>query len=206
MPPISDWKFFVAMPALFLIACQPSQFLEKRHVTYNFQDEGFLSNHVLQTTGSAQVTETRWGTAGGKRLCLGAAEQEARRRSLRVMLHTRLEIPAGQAAQGDMAAATFERDYPYAFSVRDLIRAELDFRVLLDRGFIALQENRKRGECSLVFRIESTGELDLPAEIRQVSLSFEPEQSPWRKNQIDDKQRPPSDSLHPAPVEKSSDY
>ncbi len=186
------------IPAMtFAAHCQPSRFLEKRFVTYNFQDEGFLSNHVLQTVGQQSMNpQIHGGTDGARRLCLSAAERAARERSLRVMLHTRLNLQSNQPTELDFGASTFERDYPLEFTARDMIRAELDFRPLLDRGFIALQENRSRDACSVVFRIESRGDLDLPAEIRAVRLSFQPEnQELWRK-QRESQQR--SQELQPA--------
>ncbi len=166
-------------------ACQASPFLEKRHVTYNFQDEGFLSNRVLQTIGRGQVEAgASWGTAGARRRCLTAATQAARERTLRVMLHTRLDLQGNQpdqAAELDgLGGSSYARDYPLRFSPRDLLRAEVDFRALLDRGVIVLEENRERNSCSVVFRIEAlTGApanlpQDLPAEIRAVRLSFAP--------------------------------
>lgn len=198
--------FFVAPALVITIAfafnsgCQPSRFLEKRHVTYNFQDEGFLSNHVLQTVGQTTMDQARWGTEGARRLCLSQAEDLARQRSLRVMLHTRLDLTANQAQEVDLGSATFERDYPLAFTARDLIRAEVDFRRLLDRGFIALQENRSRDACSVVFRIESRGHQDLPAEIRTVRLTFQPEnQRLWRKQRKSQESTPPIGETNTSP-------
>ncbi|MCR9141102.1 MAG: hypothetical protein NXI24_02540 [bacterium] len=189
------------MTATTASGCQPSRFLEKRHVTYNFQDEGFLSKHVLQTIGSTGVNETSRGTEGGRRLCLSAAERVARERSLRVMLHTRLDLISNQPTELELGSATFDRDYPFAFTPRDLIRAEVDFRALLNRGFIALQENRSRDACSVVFRIESAGDRDLPAEIRAVRLTFQPEnQRQWRiqrESPEDNPANPPGDATAP---------
>ena len=175
-------RAFLLVLCVLAAGCQPSRFLEKRHVTYNFEDEGFLSTHLLQTVGSVSLDETSRGTASARRLCLSRAEHEARRRSLRVILHTFFEIPGTAGGALLTGTNTFDRDYPIAFTERDLIRAELDFRELLNRGFIALQENRKRDACSVVFRIESAADQDLPDEIRSVRLTFEPEnQQLWRK-------------------------
>ncbi|MEQ9365253.1 MAG: hypothetical protein RIF32_13485 [Leptospirales bacterium] len=191
----------VSCLALTGVGCQPSRFLEKRHVTYNFEEEGFLSNRVLQTIGQAGLSETTYGTEGARRLCLSAAEGVARERSLRVMLHTRLELSANQPAEIDFGSATFDRDYPLTFTARDMIRAEVDFRSILDRGFIALQENRGRDACSVVFRIESRSDADLPAEIRAVRLSFQPEnQRLWRKQREAQEGIPPIGGPEGAPL------
>lgn len=151
---------------------------------------------------------TEWGTAGGRRLCFSAAEQTARQRSLRVMLHTYFDLSANQATQLDLGTATFERDYPLSFTDRDLIRAELDFRALLDRGFIALQENRSRDACSVVFRIESTGDQDLPEEIRAVRLTFQPEnQRLWRDQpRTQNPDRNPAEFQTPITPTPASEY
>lgn len=194
-------------------ACKASPFLEKRHVTYNFQDEGFLSSRVLQTVGRSQLeADASWGTAGARRRCLATAQQIARERTLRVLLHTRLNLQGNQPEQAPevdgLGGSSFERDYPLNFSPRDLLRAEIDFRALLDRGVIVLEENRQRDSCSVVFRIESPAATeaaagatdvfrDLPSEIRAVPLSFAPQ---IRQHQANRRPEPASRSaLQPMP-------
>ncbi len=169
--------------------CQPSSFLVKQNVTYNFTTEGFLSPNVLQTVGQAEIESRRYGgSRAAHRLCLNTALRTAKERSLRVMLHTHFDVRPGQERSSGVDSGDFARDYPLDFSERDLIRAELDFRDLLEQGFIALQDNRSRASCSVVFRIE--GE-DLPAQIRSVSLTFRPENlERWQRKQAEQLRRP----------------
>ncbi|MCB1324808.1 MAG: hypothetical protein H7A21_11470 [Spirochaetales bacterium] len=151
-------------------ACSASHFLVNEHVTYNFSDEGFLSDRMLQTIGTAVVDISVPGLENASRRCLDDALVRARERALRVMLHTRFGVPGNTGAAGGLS--DFERDFPLEFSERDMIRGWIDFREILDRGFVVLKDNRSRESCLLVYRVQ--GE-DLPAEFRAVPMSFQPE-------------------------------
>jgi len=159
-----------------LNSCQPSEFLRKEEVTYNFEDEGFLDRRTLQTLAEARIRLREYGLEAASSRCMERAVEKARRRALRAMLHVSLEIPP---ASGERTSQPeFERDFPASFTSRDMIRAEIDLRPLLERGYIALQDKRSRESCSVVYRIEARGD-DLPSEIRAQRLTFEPENRPW---------------------------
>lgn len=148
-------------------ACAPSAAVKNRYVTYNFKDEGFLSPAMIQTLGKSAYAEGEQTIQASRAHCLARAEQEARRKLVRVLLHTRFDLKAdtrGSATQG-----TFEKDYPAALSERDLLRAEVDFAEILSRSFVAVQDSRAAESCSVVLRLP--GE-DLPAEVRTLPVTF----------------------------------
>lgn len=149
--------------------CQPSAFVYHENVLYNFSSEGFLAPGMLQTMATLPVEqEAAPSLAAARAVCVKEAAREARRRAVRVMLHTRFDLP-GQAGGSPGA---LESDYPFPLSERDYIRGEIAFDALLERGYIALQDLRLARECTIVFRIKGR---DLPDEIRAVPVRFRPE-------------------------------
>lgn len=100
--------------------------------------------------------------------CLARAEEAARKKLLRILVHTRFDLRAN--AKGDKD--NFDRDYPAALTERDLLRAEVDFGELLSRSFVAVKDTRSLDSCSVVLRLP--GE-DLPAEVRRIPVTFRPE-------------------------------
>ncbi|MCE9599723.1 MAG: hypothetical protein K8S54_17320 [Spirochaetia bacterium] len=154
--------------ALFACSCcTPSALIERKYVTYNFREEGFLSPRMIQTIGKSNYANGELTVDASRFHCSQNALSMARDRMLRVMIHTKFSLK-GQKASG---SSGFDRDYPVAFSGRDLMRAEADFGALLDRGYIALQDVRATDSCSIVYRLE--GE-DLSAEIKSVETTFQP--------------------------------
>lgn len=151
---------------LFLGACTPSAVVRNQYVTYNFKDEGFLSPALIQTLGQGGYASGEQTVQAARAHCLSRAESAARRKLLRILVHTRFELKAPRG--GD----SFEKDYPAALSERDLLRAEADFAELLSRSFVAVQDARARDSCSVVLRLPGT---DLPAEIRATEVTFRPE-------------------------------
>ena len=158
--------------SLFAVACDPSPYIYHEHVLYNFSDEGFLAPGMLQTIGVAPLERQKEDAPGVARsACVKRAARMARRRALRVVLHTRFDLPGGQGPGGQTAQG-LEQDYAFPLTERDYIRGEIAFAELLGRGYIALQDLRSARECSIVFRIKGD---DLPGEIRSVAVSFRPE-------------------------------
>ncbi|MBI3394888.1 MAG: hypothetical protein HY042_03555 [Spirochaetia bacterium] len=153
-----------------LPACRPSQVVYADRVQYNYKDEGFLSPDVLQTIAKAN-TGPSLTLEQGRQECIREAESKAKRRALRVILHTRFMIKARKSGPS-LTGSRFEDDYPFSFTERDFIRGELDFEALLGTGYIALQDARESETCTVVYRIEGT---DIPALVRMQRVTFRPE-------------------------------
>jgi len=160
---------------LFFVSCAPTESILKENVDFNFKEEGFLDPDTLQTIGEALYPALSEGIETQRVLCLKQALDVAKERSLRIMLHTNLNLPARKVTVNATATGTaqkdFDRDYPFPFSKRDLLHAEIDFMPLLDKGYIALQDTRTMEKCTVIFRIKGD---DLPGEIRKYKLSFMP--------------------------------
>ncbi len=168
-------KFFAPLLLLAALAltCEPSPYIYHEHVVYNFSSEGFLAPDLLQTVGVAPLDREREQAPGSARsACVKNATRAARRRALRVLLHTHFNLPGSREEQAASQAGDLERDYPFPLTERDLIRGEIEFAGLLERGYIALQDLRAARECTIVFRIKGR---DLPGEIRSTPVDFEPE-------------------------------
>lgn len=146
-------------------ACAPSIAVKNQYVTYNFKDEGYLSPALIQTLGESGYASGEQTVQASRAHCLARAEQAARKKLLRVLVHTRFELRAN--AKGDKD--NFDKDYPAALTDRDLLRAEVDFGELLSRSFIAVKDTRSYETCSVVLRLP--GE-DLPAEVRKIPVTF----------------------------------
>lgn len=155
----------------WVAACAPSAAVKNRYVTYNFKDEGYLSPAMIQTLGKSAYAEGEQTVQASRAHCLARAELAARKRLIRILLHTRFELKSD--AKG-AARDSFEKDYPAALSERDLLRAEVDFAEILSRSFIAVQDSRAAETCSVVLRLP--GE-DLPAEVRAIPVTFALEQA-----------------------------
>lgn len=155
-------RFSICLVLSFALACRASPELRLSAVAYNFREEGFLDRDLLQTIGKAPIETGAGGIDADRVHCLARAREQARLRAVRVMIHVRSNIPALAASDG-FSASAFESDYPRRLSEVELRRAESDFRALLARGYIALQDARSRDSCSVAFRIAGQ---DLPAEIR----------------------------------------
>lgn len=169
-------RFYALLGAatFWLNTCQPSEILIVDEVQYNFTVEGFLSRNVLQTIGNAKFRDHKYGTDHARRACLLTAGDLARQRMLRVMLHTHFEIQ-GQANSSYLEQDPFESDYPVEFAPGEYIRAELAFRPLLDKSFIALENARSRSSCQVVLRLVGQ---DLPSRIRSQTVLFTPRSVP----------------------------
>ena len=155
---------------LIFFNCNPTPYLLKKHVIYNFESEGFLSPDILQTIGrGVPFEDDRLSTK--RRSCLENAMSLAVDRCLSVFLHTNLDIRQAQEKRGAIER-NFQSDYPKKFTRRDLIRARIDFEPLLKQGFVALQDARSPEYCTVVFRIQIS---DLPSQIRDIKLTFKPE-------------------------------
>lgn len=157
--------------AAILQACAPSPFLLQKYAVYNFSDQGYLTPDLLQTIGRAKAQDHPDGPAAARRLCLETALKQALQNTLSVLMHTHFDIQA-RTESTTIQRNTFQGDYPFQFTDRDYTRAELDFRPLLKKGFIALQDARTAGNCTIVFRI---AEANLPNKVRSMSLTFKPE-------------------------------
>ncbi len=150
----------LALFCLMLCQCQPSAFLTKRYVDYNFTQEGFLSPYLLQSIGRASYQSAIRGARADKALCLELARRKARRRMLRIMLHIRF-VEASKleglrtTASVEKGADALSIDYPFHFQARELAQAEIAFAALLRRAFTALEDSRRRGQCMLVYRLEA---------------------------------------------------
>ena len=96
---------------------------------------------------------------------------------MRICLHTNFRIPPAPA-RPRQGRDDFDSLYPVKFTERDYIRAGIDLRPLLGRGFIALQDARSREECTIIFRVIGP---DLPDRIRRFKLTFRPEKIHERK-------------------------
>ncbi len=177
---IIDWKpsvnaiksIVISLAGLItLFSCHPSELLYKEHALYNFKDQGFLSKDLLQTTASSPYPQMDLGSRGIRQVCIDEAIRTAKKRVLRVFLHTYFRIPPTDSVFL-YDEQQFYRDYPVEFSGSDYIRAEIDFAPLLKNGFIALQDSRGSEDCYVVFRII---ESDLPNKIRSSTVSFIPD-------------------------------
>jgi hypothetical protein len=165
---IQERLFFTAMiPFLLLISCTPSPEIYRQHVTYNFRDEGFLDPDTLQIFGESAYRNIEEGDAAVRNLCIEDAYREARKKTLSVFMHTYFKIPpSAKSGQSD-----FGKDYPYNFSDKDYIRAEIDFGPLLEKGFIAMQDIQSVKSCFIIYRIR---EKDLAEKIRSQKVTFDP--------------------------------
>lgn len=168
----SPFLLTLLLPVAFLVsACATPDFFLKEYALYNLQDEGFLTPDLIQTIGRSDYPVDGYGLEGARRICTDEALQTARKRSLKILLHTYYNLPAIPSGQG-VSASNFERDYPFPLTERDYIRAEIDFQSVLKRGYIALQDMRSSRNCTVVFRIY---EKDLIHDIRNSQLTFQPE-------------------------------
>ncbi|MBL8022360.1 MAG: hypothetical protein JNM27_21970 [Leptospirales bacterium] len=158
---------FVLVSLIVLSHCTPSALIERKYVTYNFRDEGFLSPRMIQTVGKSSYAPGELTVEASRVHCSQNALSVARDRMLRVFIHTKFNLKG----KGGSGTSGFDRDYPAAMSERELLRAETDFGPLIDRGYIALQDVRAADSCSIVYRLE--GE-DLSKEIRSVETTFQP--------------------------------
>ncbi len=153
-------------PLLLLIwACTPSAVVKNQFVTYNFKDEGYLSPALIQTLGQSGYAEGEQTVQASRVHCLSRAEDAARKKLLRVLLHTRFDLKAQAKSERD----SFDRDYPAALTDRDLLRAEVDFAELLSRSFVAVKDARSNERCSVVLRLPGQ---DLPGEVRAMPVTF----------------------------------
>jgi len=150
-----------------LLQCTPSVVIERKYVTYNFSDEGFLSPGMIQTIGKSVYAKGEPTLDASRLHCLENALVQAREKMLRIMVHTKFRLKAGS---GQLTG--LEKDYPRPLSQRDMMRADADFGSLLDRGYIALQDVRSTDSCSIIYRL--VGE-NLPEEIKSVETTFKPE-------------------------------
>lgn len=158
--------FSIILLSLF-ISCTPSTVLYNKHVIYNFKDEGFLAPNLLQTVGTAEVRLLDGGLEAARVHCIEEAFYTAKNKAIRVMLHTRLDIPGSESGSG--ISGSFARDYPVEFRQKDYLKAAVDFKDLLDEGFLALQDSRTTQDCSVVYRIIDD---QLIRKIKGVELSF----------------------------------
>ena len=150
---------------VLLVGCNPDPAILRRYALYNFEDEGFLTPDLLQT--KARISLPGHPGKDTDTLCLYRVRRKAERRALQIFLHIYFDLPAKDAASWD-----FLTDYPQSFTERDYLRAEVDFRPLLEKGYIALQDRRDQKTCSIVFRIR---ESNLSLKIRELPLTFRPE-------------------------------
>lgn len=151
-------------------SCTPSELLYKEHALYNFTDEGFLSQDMVQTLGSSPYPGLALGSRGIKRVCTEEALKKARLKMLRIFLHTYFRIPPADSSYIN-DSDQFNRDYPLEFSRADYIKAEIDFLPVLEKGYIALQDTRSSDECYVVFRIRESNIIHV---IRSSGVSFLP--------------------------------
>ena len=159
---------------VFFGTCRQSEFLRKRYVDFNFIDEGFVSPSLLQTLGRASYKSEKGGSDKDEALCLKLAQRKARKRLLRVILHTHFRISSRNSFDKERGKpvrekTAFEKDYPFSFSDDELLQAELAFQPFLQRAFIALQDSRDPKQCMVLYRV--TGE-NLPEEIQQMKPAF----------------------------------
>lgn len=150
---------------VFVCACAPSAAVKNQFVTYNFKDEGYLSPALIQTRGQSRYAPAEQTVQASRVHCLARAEEAARKKLLRVLLHTRFDLKAEAKSDRD----SFEKDYPAALTERDLLRAEVDFSELLARSFVAVKDARSQDTCSVVLRLPGA---DLPGEIRAMPVTF----------------------------------
>lgn len=160
----------VLVIALFFSYCRASDVIMREHVWYNFDTEGFLSPDVLQTIGRSTLKDSPRSLEGEKRHCLERALHQAERRALTVFLHTYFNLPPRKGSLTGQPGEAFRQDYPSPISERDYLRAEVDFKPLLDQGFIALQDSRSMEECTVVYRIVKD---DLSREVRSMVVTFQ---------------------------------
>ena len=124
-----------------------------------------MSPALIQTRGQSRYAEAEQTVQASRVHCLGRAETAAKKKLLRVLLHTRFELKAQAKSERD----SFDRDYPAALTDRDLLRAEVDFSGLLSRSFVAVKDTRSAETCSVVLRLPG---VDLPGEVRAVPVTF----------------------------------
>ena len=181
MLPIFRLSIFILYSLSYLLACvhcnQPTPFLTKRYVDYNFSEEGFLKHSVLQTIGRAEYQSSKRGNRSDRRICLQLAEEIARRRMLQIFLHLRFQKNAIRAHDKhfrtkESRTKVIKKDYPILFSESDLLQAELAFASILKRASVVLQDSRERNTCMLVYRLHGT---NLGQEIRRQVMPFQPE-------------------------------
>ena len=159
----------LVMLSLFL-HCAPSRALQYASVNYNFLDEGFLSPHTLQTVGNSELHPDPSGKIIAQKKCSQRAYAVAKNRMLRIMLHTNLSIPPIESLTYN--SKSFDNDYPKIFSNADYIHAETDFHHILNKMFVALEDNRSKTSCKIILRLNGA---DLPDKIRAQRLAFKPQ-------------------------------
>ena len=158
--------FFFSIFLLLQSSCSRSEFLSKRYIDFNFTEEGFLNRKILQTIARTKYSPSGRGLRYDRLQCLQLAHEQAKRRALRVILHIYFRLPPGRRRD---LRPNFKKDYPIKFANIDLVRGELGFVSILDRGVTVLQDNREKGKCMLVYRISGS---DIPKEIRKMKQSF----------------------------------
>lgn len=142
-----------AVITLAVAACspfRPAEVLYKRDALYNFLEEGFLADDLLQTAGASNYRSEDGNLAEIRARCLERARDMALDRMVSIMLHTRFNI-RGQLASGQ--AGDFGRDYPRRFTDRDTTRGAADFADLLQHHFVAYEDLSSSERCLVTIRI-----------------------------------------------------
>ena len=146
--------------------CIRSEFLSKRYIDFNFTEEGFLSRRILQTIARTKYMPSGRGRKYDRLQCFQLAYEQAKRRALKVILHVYFRLPREKRPY---SFPDFKKDYPIKFMEVDLIRGELFFTPILDRGVTVLKDSREQGKCILIYRISGS---DIPKEIRKMKPAF----------------------------------
>lgn len=144
---------FLAGMTLVLTGCspfRPAEVLYKRDALYNFLEEGFLADDLLQTAGTSTYRSEDGNLGEIRGRCLERARDMALDRMVSIMLHTRFNI-RGQLSSGQVG--DFARDYPRRFSDRDTIRGSADFADLLGQHFVAYEDLSSAERCLVTIRV-----------------------------------------------------
>lgn len=163
----------VLAPSLLLSNCnpfRPAEVLYKRDALYNFLEEGFLSDDILQSVGSSSTLSSDSTLSDIRRRCLERARDMALDRMVSMMLHTNIGYHS-RAGGTQNVKGEFRQDYPRVFSDREVILGSMDFADLLQQHFVAYQDLSSTDRCVVVIRIIQP---DLSKKIRRHPLSFQP--------------------------------
>lgn len=165
------FPFILVTLALLASACspfQPAEVLYKRDALYNFLEEGFLADDLLQTAGSSTYRSEDGGMDEIRGRCLERARDMALDRMVSIMLHTRFKI-RGQLATAQ--SGNFSLDYPRRFSDRDTSRGASDFADILQHHFVAFEDISSPERCLVAIRVLQPS---IAKVIRSHPVSFQP--------------------------------
>ena len=165
-------KWLILIFFIYSTLCTVSPFLQKRYITFNYIEEGFLDKYTLQSIAHIKYQSKFQSKNDDIKKCFQLARKEALKRMLRMILHVYFDLKVSSIKQKSREEFhSYQDDYPYEFEENDYQKAKLAWPSLLKKAKVILQENRRDGMCMLVYRIEDKR---LLFSITSARLDFKP--------------------------------